>query len=420
MSGLTAVRTRATSLDAYAPFIERRLSEKLDLLASPLRGLRVVHINATPAGGGVAEILGALVPLSRSVGLDARWYALPPDDRFFEVTKRMHNWLQGKGGRLARRDREVYTTYSERVAARIKDLRADVWVVHDPQPLALRSLAPLRGPAVWRCHIDCSAPNGGVCSFLLPFLHDFDRLLFTMPTFCLDGLRPDQVGIIHPAIDPLAAKNRRLATDEARAIVSGLGIDSERPLVSQVSRFDPWKNPWQAVDAYRLAKREIPGLQLALVGVFSASDDPEAPRVYNSVRRYVGRDPDVHLFIDPSRVGPREVAAFQTASAAILQRSSREGFALTVTEAMWKRTPVIGTPVGGIVVQIEDGQNGFLTDSAEECAEHIVDLVRQPKLAHRIGRAAQESVRRRFLMPRLLADHLALYAELSAKRTMAA
>jgi trehalose synthase len=361
-----------------------------------------------------------MVPLARAVGVDASWYALPPDDRFFEVTKRLHNWLQGRSGHLSRHDRQVYHAYSARVAAQFREMQADIWVVHDPQPLALRALVPLEGPAIWRCHIDSSAPNGGVCRFLLPWIRGYDHALFTMPNFCLTGLRPERIALEYPAIDPFAPKNRRLARTEACAILAGLGIDPARPLVTQVSRFDPWKNPWQAIDAYRLAKQELPGLQLALVGVFSASDDPEAPVVYRSVRRYARRDPDIHLFADPARVGAREINALQSASAAILQRSSREGFGLTVTEAMWKGTPVIGTPVGGIVVQIQDGQNGFLAETVEECASCIVEVVGQPRVARVIGRAARESVRQRFLMPRLLADELDLYRRLARATARAA
>jgi trehalose synthase len=272
---------------------------------------------------------------------------------------------------------------------------------------------PLTGPAIWRCHIDSSTPNGGVCRFLLPWVREYDRAVFTMPSFCMEGLSPEQVVQEYPAIDPFMPKNQSLPRGAAAVILEGLGVDPHRPLVTQVSRFDSWKNPWEAVDSYRIAKRTIPELQLALVGVFAASDDPEAPRVYRSVRRYVGGDPDVHLFSDPWQVGAREINAFQSGSAAILQRSTREGFALTITEAMWKGTPVIGTPVGGIVMQIQDGENGFLAETAEECAERIVELVRDPSWAHAIGQAAHESVRQRFLMPRLLADELQLYGEVS-------
>jgi trehalose synthase len=404
--------------------LDPELRDRIRALSKPLRGLRVVHLNATAGGGGVAEILSAAVPLLRDLGIDAQWYVLPPDDEFFGVTKRIHNWLQGKEGRLGRQDRTVYQAYSSRVAGQIRkqldELAADVWVIHDPQPLAMRELVPLEGPAIWRCHIDCSEPNGGVCEFLLPWMQQYDQVVFTLPAFCLDGLGGDRIGLQYPAIDPLAAKNQRLGRSEARAIVAKLGLDPARPLVTQVSRFDPWKNPWDTVDSYRLAKREVPGLQLALVGVFAASDDPEAPEVFRSVRRHAGRDPDVHLFSDPAQVGAREINAFQTASTAILQRSTREGFGLTVTEAMWKQAPVIGTPVGGIAIQIEDGENGFLAETPEACASRIVDLVREPDLGRAVGRAARESVRNRFLMPRLVADELEVYARLMGAAARAA
>jgi trehalose synthase len=413
---LTPVTVQPRSLTSYRRVLTSDLIQRIRTLSAPLKGLRVIHVNATANGGGVAEILAAIIPLLRDLGIDAQWYVLPPDDAFFNVTKRLHNWMQGKDGQLSRRDRETYLAYSEQVSRDMRsasdELAADLWVIHDPQPLALQGFVPLAAPAIWRCHIDCSAPNGGVCEFLLPWMRKYDHVLFSLPAFCLDGLSRDRVGLEFPAIDPLAEKNRRLPKQHARTILAGLGIDPERPLVSQVSRFDPWKNPWEAVDSYRLAKKQIPGLQLAMVGVFAASDDPEGPRIYRSVRRYARGDPDIHFFTDPATVGAREINAFQTASAAILQRSTREGFGLTVTEAMWKATPVIGAPVGGIAVQIQDGETGFLATNAESCAQRVIDVVRKPGIARTIGEAARESVRQRFLMPRLLADELELYAQL--------
>jgi trehalose synthase len=414
---LRRVRTATLPLSAFREHAEPAQLRRIETLARSLRGLRVIHVNATPDGGGVAEILRSLVPLSRSLGLDARWYVLPPDDAFFDVTKRMHNWLQGAPGRLLSRDKRTYLAHLLRVAEQTDTLRADVWVIHDPQPLPLRALVPLEGPAIWRCHIDCSTPNGSVAPYLQPWIRSYDLTLYSMPQYALPGLLPGQMRVIQPAIDPLSAKNRPLAADAARAILDRLGIDPRRPLVTQVSRFDPWKDPWQVIDAYRLARRELPGLQLALVGVFSAKDDPEAPRVYRSVRRYAAGDPDIHLFTDAVRVGQQEVNAFQSGSTVILQRSLREGFGLTVTEAMWKGRPVIGRPVGGVTTQIRDGKDGFLAETAGECAARIVQLVADPRLARAIGEQARRSVRRRFLLPRLLLDELQLYAALSAGRS---
>ena len=409
---LQPVETASLYIAAYEEHADPAMLAQIRAMAVPLRDLRVIHINATADGGGVAEILRSLVPLLADLGLDACWYVLPPDDDFFAVTKQLHNWLQGHPGEIEPKHQHTYASYLERRAAQMGDLDADVWVIHDPQPLPLRALVPLRGAAIWRCHIDCSTPNGGVHEYLLPWIQAYDRALFSMPEYVLPGLQPEHVRIVHPAIDPVAPKNRPLPPSEATAVLANLGIDSDRPLVTQVSRFDPWKNPWQVVDAYRLAKRAVPEVQLALVGTFAADDDPEAPEIYRAIRNYAGPDPDVHFFTDPDRVGPREVNAFQSASSVILQRSTREGFGLTVTEAMWKARPVVATPVGGIEVQIQDGHNGYLVESTEACADYIVRLLTDSRLAHEIGAAARASVRERFLIPRLVSDHLELYGEL--------
>ena len=244
----------------------------------------------------------------------------------------------------------------------------------------------------------------------MPWIRSYDVAVYSMPEYVLPGLPCGQARVVHPAIDPGSPKNRPLAAQAASSILAGLGLDPGRPLVAQVSRFDPW----QAIDAYRLAKREVPGLQLALVGVFSAKDDPEAPRVYRSVRDYAAGDPDIHLFTDPQRVGQQEVNAFQSGSTVILQRSRREGFGLTVTKAMWKGRPVIGRPVAGIMAQIRDGKDGFLVEGTEECAARIAQLDTDPGLARAIGEQARRTVRERFLLPRLLLDDLTLYAEAAA------
>jgi trehalose synthase len=359
-------------------------------------------------------MLEPLVPLLQSLGLDAEWYVLPPHDEFFDITKRLHNALQGHADGLSAADWSTYLHVLEQIAHGLQRLSADVWVIHDPQPLPLRALADLSGASLWRCHLDCSAPNARVAARLLPWIQAYDRAIFSQAAYVFQGLAPAQVALEYPAIDPLAPKNRRLPRTTALTVLGSLGLDPRRPLVTQVSRFDPWKNPWQAIDTYRLAKRHLPGLQLALVGVFSAKDDPEGPQVYESVRRYAHGDPDIHLFTDPVRVAEREVNAFQTASTAILQRSTREGFGLVVTEAMWKARPVIGTPVGGIVSQIDHGQTGVLASDPAECADWLVRLATDASLASRIGRAARESVRTRFLLPRLVRDELALYASVSA------
>lgn len=409
---LQRVETTPVRLGAYEEHADAALLQQIVSIADSLRGSRVVHINATADGGGVAEILRSLIPLLQDVGVDAGWYVLPPDDGFFSVTKQVHNWLQGAPGEIRSDDKSTYSTYLQRLAEQMADLDADVWVIHDPQPLPLRTLVPLRGAAIWRCHIDCSTPNGHVQEYLTPWIRAYDRALFSMPGYVLPGVADEQVRIVYPAIDPCTPKNCPLSMSEAQEILAGLGVDTTRPLVTQVSRFDPWKNPWQVVDAYRLAKCAVPEVQLALVGTFAADDDPEAPGIYRAIREYAGADPDVHLFTDPIQVGAREVNAFQTASNVILQRSTREGFGLTVTEAMWKGRPVVATPVGGITVQIQHGDNGYLVESTEGCAEYIARLLTDAQLAQDIGAAARRSVQERFLLPRLLSEDLQLYQEL--------
>ncbi len=407
---LNRVRTRRRRLAAYERFVEPALLREIRALAAPLRGLRVAHVNATPDGGGVAEILRSLVPITRDLGLDAAWYTLPPDTGFFNVTKQFHNWLQGQPGELTSRHQRIYTRYLEQLAQQIAGVHADVWVIHDPQPLALRDLVPLRGGVIWRCHIDCSTANPHVRDYLAPWVRGYDQALFSMPQYVLPALSRKQVRIIYPAIDPLAPKNRPLSASQTQSVLMRLGIDPSRPLLTQVSRFDPWKNPWQVIDIYRLAKREVPELQLAMAGVFAARDDPEGPKIYRQIRKYAGRDPDVHFFTDPTLVGPREINALQAASDVVLQRSTREGFGLTVSEAMWKSRPVIATPVGGITVQLEHGRNGFLVRNARDSAELVMRLVREPGLAGAIGTQARRTVRQQFLLPRLVRDELRSYA----------
>lgn len=412
MSNLHPVTTEPCELTAYQDFVDPEMVNQIHALASELEGLKVVHINATPQGGGVAEILRSLVPLSRDVGLDARWFTLPPDTDFFGTTKQIHNCLQGQPGDPAPSYQDVYRDYLEALAEQLHGVDADVWVIHDPQPLALRTLVPLEGSTIWRCHIDCSTPNADVRDFVLTWVRAFDRAVFSMPAYVMPGLAPDQIRISQPCIDPLTPKNQPMSTQSAHAMLARLGIDPDRPLVTQISRFDSWKNPWEAVDIYRMAKRHVPDLQLSIAGVFAAEDDPEAPRVFAAVRDYAGNDPDVHLLTNPEHVGPLQINALQSTSDVILQRSTREGFGLTVTEAMWKGRPVIATRVGGIPGQIEHGRTGFLTATADDSAQLLVQLLQSPMLAQRIGRAARAEVQQRFLLPRLALDELQLYGDL--------
>ena len=416
---MQGVLTRERQLRDYSGLVSEEILSEIEGLAEGLRGLRVIHVNATPRGGGVAEILDSLVPLCRSVGIDTKWYVIPQDESFVAISKSLHHSLQGHPGHLTGEHMEIYLKHNQKAAVELKSkcVTADVWVMHDPQVLPLVNFLPPTNRAVWNCHIDTTEPNGFVRDILMPFMNRYDRAIFTLEQYVLEGLSHDKVCIFAPAIDPLSPKNASLPTAAAKQILGELGIDPTRPLVTQVSRFDRWKDPWGVIDAYRMVRRNIPDLQLALVGVLAAQDDPDARDVLRSVQDYAGDDPDIRIFSDPNIVADQEVNAFQTASNVVLQKSIREGFGLTVAEAMWKGTPVVGGDCGGIRLQIRDGETGFLVGNPEDCAARIITLLRDPDLAKRMGQAGRESVKHNFLTPRLLRDHLSLYASLLAEES---
>jgi len=410
------VLTSGRQLRDYSGLVSEEILSETENLADRLKGLCVIHINATPHGGGVAEILNSLIPLCQSLGIDAEWHIIPPDESFIAVTKGLHNYLQGSPGYLTEEQMRIYMAHNQKAALELKSksVSADVWVIHDPQVLPMVNFLADAGKTVWNCHIDTTEPNEFVRDILMSFINHYHRVIFTLEQYLFEGLSRDKVCIFAPAIDPLSRKNLNLPLAAAKEVLSGLGIDSTRPLIAQVSRFDQWKDPWGVIDTYRMATKSVPDLQLALVGVLAAQDDPDARDILRSVEEYAGDDPDIHIFFDPSIVADQEVNAFQTASDVVVQKSVREGFGLTVAEAMWKGTPVVGGDCGGIRLQIRDGETGFLVSSPEECASRIITLLKHSDLARRIGQAGRESVRQNFLMPRLLRDHLRLYASLVA------
>jgi len=411
---LRQVNVGHKSLADYHSIVSRDLMAEIRELAAAVRGLRVCHVNATAFGGGVAEILYSLVPLMNDVGLRADWKVMFGRDEFFTVTKKMHNALQGADQPLTDEDKRVFERYNLLNAGGMSG-DYDVVIVHDPQPAGMRGNVPALDDArwIWRCHIDLSTPNPDVLEFLRPMIQGYDLTVFHMADYVPSGAVPEPV-VMPPAIDPLAPKNMALSAEDAAYIVNQFGLDVERPLLLQVSRFDPWKDPLGVIDAYRRVKEEVPGVQLALVGSM-ASDDPEGVEYYHRTVDYAGGDPDVYILSNLNNVGGVEVNAFQTQAAAVIQKSVREGFGLTVTEALWKARPTVAGNVGGIPLQVLDGETGYLVSSAEECADRILRLLRDPESARAMARRGKQHVRHDFLTPRLLRDWLGILRRVSAR-----
>jgi trehalose synthase len=350
----------------------------------------------------------------RDVGLDAEWQVIAGEDEFFNVTKASHNGLQGMDIPFTEEMKAIWRRYNEMNAQKFEG-KYDFVVVHDPQPAGMLHYHGRGGGKhwAWRCHIDSSHPNPAYWDFYAPYIDAYEGGIFTMEQYVGPGVSFEQLAIITPTIDPLSPKNAPLAEDAAREIVARFGLDVKRPLVTQVSRFDPWKDPLSVIDAYRIVKEQLPEVQLALVGSM-ASDDPEGWYYMDKTIRHAGKDGDVHILHNFHGVGALEVGAFQTVSDVVVQKSTREGFGLVVTEALWKGKPVVGGNVGGIPLQVLEGETGFLVDSAETCAEKMLYLLQRPQEAARMGEAAREHVRRNFLTTRHLADYLRLFAALAA------
>ena len=399
----------------YLELLPPETAAELTAVAEQFRSSSVIHINSTAYGGGVAEILHSLVPLSNALGIDTQRVVITPrDSRFFDVTKRIHNMLQGAEGELTDDELAIYYGCLADIATDVGEagLSADVWFCHDPQLLPLgrlldRDAARTR---LWVVHIDLTDPNPWLMERLLPLTEAYDLLICSLEDYA-PRETPGDVGIFvaPPAIDPLAPKNSEMPRYKAADIAKALGIDVSRPLVTQVSRFDFWKDPWGVIDAYRLAKRSHPDLQLALLGLSQANDDPEGERVLRSVVEHADRDPDIHLFFSPHDLPATNdeiVNALQTHSQVLVQKSTREGFGLTVSEGMWKGKPMIGGNVGGIRLQIVDGESGYLVDDARQAGERMAQLLADVELCAEIGRNAKARVRQRFLIPRLLNDYL--------------
>ncbi len=403
------------SISDYEGLIGEEAVSEIRELAAPLRGARVLHVNATAYGGGVAELLPSLVALKRGLGLEVEWRVLNGSEPFFELTKKLHNGLQGMEIDLEPSDRALYlSTLEGNLEVFSQDW--DFVVVHDPQPMGLVGLLDGRrtGHWLWRCHVDTSTPGAAAVDFLAPYIGYFEVAILSMPGYATAELVPGRTAVVLPSIDPLTPKNQALSPSLARQILgSRFGLDPERPIISQVSRFDPWKDPLGVVDAYRQVKSRVPDVQLALVGNI-ADDDPEGIEYHARTVEHAAGDRDAHVFSTLDRLSRDELThgleinAFQSGSDVVIQKSTREGFGLVVTEAMWKRAAVVAGRVGGIVEQIDDGVNGYLVSSVEECADRVAALLLKPELRHEFGARARETVRQRFITPRHLADYLTL------------
>jgi trehalose synthase len=390
-------------VDAYEPFVGAATIEELRLLGEQLRGRRVQHVNSTAVGGGVAEILNRLIPLLREVGIDARWDVIHGGEEFFAVTKGIHNALHGQPVTLTEHDFQIFR---DTTAANLQTLALcdDIVFIHDPQPAGLIERRAQGSRWIWRCHIDLSAPSLPVWDFLRPWVERYDVAVFSAPQFSR-ALPIDQV-LIAPSIDPLADKNRELDARTIESVTTSLGLDPSRPLVTQVSRFDRLKDPLGVIEAYRLAKK-YNDCQLLLVGG-SATDDPEGVQVLAECRERAAGDPDIHVVELPPTANI-EINAIQRASTVILQKSLREGFGLTVSEALWKGKPVIAGAVGGIPLQITHRYSGILTHTIEGTGYWIKQLLNAPEFARRLGENGREHVRYNFLLTRHLRDYLLLF-----------
>jgi len=399
------------SLADYTHIAGRGLIEQIRELSEPLRGKSVLHVSATAFGGGVSEILYTLVPLMRDSGLDAHWQVILGQEDFFNVTKLMHNSLQGDPQAISDAQWEVFEAYNVMNAQSLEG-DWDVIIVHDPQPAGMRLAAPGRARRwIWRCHIDLSTPNPETLARMLPLITPYDASVWHMDQYVPADLDGGIRRICPPAIDPLSPKNMALSPEDAAFVCEQFGIDTDRPLICQVSRFDPWKDPIGVIDAYRLVTEQVPDAQLALVGSM-ATDDPEGWDFFHQTFRHADGDPDIKILNNLNNVGAIEVNAFQSQADVCMQKSIREGFGLTVTEAQWKGRPMIGGDVGGIPLQISDGVSGFLVDSPEQAAQRTVEILEDPELAKRVGRAGKEHAREHFLTPRLLRDWLQLFTQL--------
>ncbi|MDH4231669.1 MAG: glycosyltransferase [Nitrospirota bacterium] len=380
----------------------------LQKLGEKLENKSFLHINSTKAGGGVAEILQRMIPILSDLGVDAKWEIITGDDRFFDITKKIHNALQGNPEVITESMWEYHFDVNKR-NAELMDLDADAVLIHDPQPAPLIEFRK-GGRWIWRCHIDVSNPVQEVCEYLKRYCEKYDAAIFSVAKFAR-AMAVDEF-IITPSIDPLSEKNRELSDEEIQETTERLKIPVDRPIILQVSRFDRFKDPLGVIKAYRTVKKYNDCI-LVLAGS-PATDDPEGEVVLNEVREYAENDPDVHILLLPP-FSDKDINALQRISSVILQKSLKEGFGLTVSEAMWKGKPVIGGATGGIPLQIVHGVTGFLVHSVEGAAYRIRQYLNNPEMALRMGEKGREYVRNNFLITRQIRDYLSVWYSIEHK-----
>lgn len=393
-------------LEQYREVAPQGTVDFLKHLGHRVQGKRMLHVNSTRVGGGVAEILTRLVPLLEELGVQPRWEVIAGSDPFYRTTKSFHNALQGMKQRITPEMYEAYLECNRENAKRL-NLEADVVMIHDPQPAALIDARVQDARWIWRCHIDISTPQRSVWQFLRPYVVRYDAAVVSLPTFA--QRLPVPQFLVYPSIDPLSDKNRDLEPEEVDRILRRLGIPRDKPILLQVSRFDRFKDPVGVVEAYRLVKKSHE-CRLVLAGG-TATDDPEGAEVLAEVQEAVGADPDVHLLLLPPTAN-LEINALQRAAAIVFQKSTREGFGLTVAEALWKGKPVIGGETGGITVQIIPGMTGYTVNSPEGAAFYTKRLMNEPERLAAMGQQAREYARQRFLITRHLQDYLAIMVHL--------
>ncbi len=396
---------RSVTVEDYEPLVGAETVERILRKASRLRDLHVAHVNSTYYGGGVAELLSSLTLLMNSAGIRTGWRVIQGRPDFFSVTKKMHNALQGGDINLTDLKLQIYEEVAFENAVR-NHLDHDLIIVHDPQPLPFIRHYRKKSPWVWRCHVDLTAPHPQLWKYLRSFIEHYDAVVLSLPEYAQKLDVPQR--FIMPAISPFSTTNKELSEAEIVDRLAHYGIPDDLPLVVQVSRFDKWKDPQGVIEAFRIARRQV-DCTLVLVGNV-ATDDPEGKEIFESLCK-CGEDRILVLSVQDSAL----VNALQRRAAVVLQKSIREGFGLTVAEAMWKGTPVIGGNVGGIRHQIRDGENGFLVDTVQQAAERIVQVIKDQKLRKKLGDNARETVRDRFLLTRLMEEWLDLIGAFEAR-----